>query len=443
MLARVRSRVKGLIDFLMSEPSNPVNRPIWQLVLGFALFVGILAALDGWPLPFIILSILLMVLFHELGHFVTARLTGMKASEFFVGFGPRLWSKTVGETEYGIKAYPLGGYVRILGMNSTEEVPASDEVRTFRASTYPRRVLVASAGSIMHVLLALILVWISLTFFGAVTSYKVSVAGLTKFDHHVVSPAALAGLHDGDRLISINGHLINQETSLSSIVNRNAGKPVTIVLSRMGHRRTVIVTPLDGRKLSTNGQRAVPKGSKSGSYGLIGVELDFRAVQTPENPVSAVGGSVTYVGKVIYQTAINTGKIFLPSGYAGLFHLVTNSQAAANSATGPVPGAERPISMWGVVVAAMTTAKKHPSQLLLLFAVVNIGIGLINMLPMLPLDGGHVAVATYERIRTRRGRARYVADVNKLLPVAYAFMALILVIVVASFYLDITHPLKL
>jgi membrane-associated protease RseP (regulator of RpoE activity) len=427
----------------MSDTRPVANRPIWQLLLGFALFVGVLAVLDGWPLPFIVLAILLMVIFHELGHFLTARLTGMKASEFFVGFGPRLWSKQVGETEYGIKAYPLGGYVRILGMNNTEEVPASDEVRTFRASSFPRRVLVASAGSLMHALLALILVWVSLTFFGPVTGYRASVGTLTKFDHLAMSPAQLAGLHHGDQLVSINGHLINQESSFGDAVNRNAGKTVTIVVRRAGHLMRLRVTPLNGRTVTVKGKSQIPAGTRAGPYGLIGVRLDFAAVQKPESALSAIPGSVAYVGHLIGQTAVNTIKIFTPSSYAGLFHLVTNSKAATQSSTGPTPGVQRPISLWGVITAAITLAKNHPSQLLLLFAVVNIGIGLINMLPMLPLDGGHVAVATYERLRTRRGRARYVADVNKLLPVAYAFVALLLVIVVASFYLDITHPLKL
>jgi membrane-associated protease RseP (regulator of RpoE activity) len=427
----------------MNDTAAQKNRPIWQLVLGFALFVGVLAALDGWPLPFIIFAILAMVLFHELGHFLTARLTGMKASEFFVGFGPRLWSKKVGETEYGIKLYPLGGYVRILGMNNTEEVDPAEESRTFRASTFPRRVLVASAGSLMHAVLALILVWVSLTFFGPVTHYNVSIGSLTKFDHVAASPAQLAGFHPGDRVISINGHSVRQSDSFSSIVNRSVGDRLTVVIRRHGVLKTLVVTPIDGRRLKVNGVSVVPSGTRAGPYGLVGVDLNFDAVQTPESGWSAVPGSFSYVGHLISQTSINTVKIFSPSGYAGLFHLVTNSKAAANSASGSSTGPERPISMWGVVNAAISTAKHHPSQLLLLFAVINIGIGLINMLPMLPLDGGHVAVAVYERLRTRRGRPRYVADVNKLLPVAYAFVFLLLLVVVASFYLDITHPLKI
>ena len=423
----------------MSDPSNPPNRPIWQLILGFALFVGVLAALDGWPLPFIILAILLMVIFHELGHFLTARLTGMKASEFFVGFGPRLWSKKVGETEYGIKAYPLGGYVRILGMNNTEEVEPAEESRTFRASTFPRRVLVASAGSLMHGLLALILVWASLAFFAPINSYKVTIRSLTHFDNVVKSPAQLAGLMKGDLIISIDGHTVDQPNSVADYVHPAAGKRLTVLVRRDGHLHTFTLKPIDGRKLRVKGKPALGSASCSSSFGLIGVDLNLRGVKTHDGVLSAVPGSFAYVGHLIGQTGVNTVKIFSPSGYSGLFHLVTNAKAAGCSAT---TGAGRPISMWGVVNAAITTAKRNPSQLLLLFAVINIGIGLINMLPMLPLDGGHVAVATYERIRTRRGRARYVADVNKLVPVAYVFVALLLVIVVASFYLDITHPLK-
>src|SRR5580658_4239956 len=102
-----------------------------------------------------------MVVGHELGYFVTARMTGMKATQFFVGFGPRLWSRQVGETEVGIKGIWLGGYVKIIGMTSQEDVADDDEPRSFRQATYPRRVLVASAGSIMHLVMALVLAWCS------------------------------------------------------------------------------------------------------------------------------------------------------------------------------------------------------------------------------------------------------------------------------------------
>jgi membrane-associated protease RseP (regulator of RpoE activity) len=122
------------------------------LVVGTALAVAAIVALGGWAWVVVIGAVIAIIMLHELGHFVTARRCGMKATEFFVGFGPRLWSIRRGETEYGIKALPLGGYVKILGMTSAEELDPSDEPRSFVNQSTSKRVLVASAGSIVHLL---------------------------------------------------------------------------------------------------------------------------------------------------------------------------------------------------------------------------------------------------------------------------------------------------
>ncbi|MET0580056.1 MAG: site-2 protease family protein, partial [Ilumatobacteraceae bacterium] len=134
--------------------------PLTAVIAGIVI-VGLLAWLavtNGWMFIFV-LGILVSVFLHETGHFVTARMTGMKATQFFLGFGPRLWSFCRGETEYGIRALPLGAFVRIIGMSNIDEVPSEDEARTYRQQSYPRRMLVISAGSIMHLLIALALLY--------------------------------------------------------------------------------------------------------------------------------------------------------------------------------------------------------------------------------------------------------------------------------------------
>src|SRR4051794_15833038 len=135
-----------------------------------------------------------MIMLHELGHFLTAKRTGMKVTEFFVGFGPRIWSFTRGETEYGIKALPLGGYCKIVGMTNLEDVDPTDEQRTYRSKSYPARVLVASAGSITHFLVAGVLMFSVLAFGGRVTTTTTIAAVESK------QPAAAAGLQQGDRI---------------------------------------------------------------------------------------------------------------------------------------------------------------------------------------------------------------------------------------------------
>ena len=104
-------------------------------------------------------GIIVSVFLHETGHFVTARVTGMKATQFFLGFGPRLWSFRRGETEYGVRLLPLGAFVKILGMTRMDEVPIEDEARTYRQQSYPKRMLVITAGSLMHMLIAVVLLF--------------------------------------------------------------------------------------------------------------------------------------------------------------------------------------------------------------------------------------------------------------------------------------------
>src|SRR4051812_3107095 len=141
-----------------------------------------------------------MIFLHELGHYLTAKWAGMKVTEFFLGFGPRLWSFQRGETEYGIKAIPAGAYVRIIGMSNLDEVEPEDEDRTYRAKPYWRRVSVAVAGSTMHFLLALVLI---LTVFVGFRTIDVSSDEWTFAT--VSGPAEAAGLRPGDRILTIDG----------------------------------------------------------------------------------------------------------------------------------------------------------------------------------------------------------------------------------------------
>ncbi len=138
------------------KPASPVTSIITGLIV-LGLFAW-LAFTNIWMFVFAV-GIIISVFLHETGHFVTARLTGMKATQFFLGFGPRLWSFTRGETEYGVRALPIGAFVRIIGMNNLDEVPPQDEGRTYRQQTFPRRLLVISAGSLMHLLIAVLLLF--------------------------------------------------------------------------------------------------------------------------------------------------------------------------------------------------------------------------------------------------------------------------------------------
>jgi len=214
-------------------------------------------------------------------------------------------------------------------------------------------------------------------------------------------------------------------------VHDHVGRVVTLVVERDGHRMTLHVTPVDGRKLVVNG---VPLAKGSTPQGYIGVELVNQVVH--ESVISAIPSSFSTMGSLITQTAHAFVQRFSPSGLSNLVHLVTTPSSTKN----PTQQLKRPISIVGAARLAVQGSQAGPGILLAVLVTVNISVGLLNILPILPLDGGHVALATYERVRSRRGR-RYHADANKMTPLAYGFMTLLLLLFAATLYLDIAHPI--
>jgi membrane-associated protease RseP (regulator of RpoE activity) len=401
-----------------------------RLVVAICVIVALAFATHTTDLLIVIVAIIAMVMLHELGHFATAKWSGMKVTEYFLGFGPRLWSFRRGETEYGVKALPLGGYVKIIGMSNLEEVPPEDEPRTYREKPFRNRLLVAVAGSAMHFILAVILVFAILVGYGTAASGTVQVQGLSSWQGEPV-PARLAGIEPGDLIVSIDGHPVRADTDVSAVTSVSAGKPVVMVVRRDGVDRTVTLTPVNGHDAIEGGQPAVAAGKNDG---LIGVELGPETV--PVGALTATGRSFTDVGEVMKESVVAVWQRFSPSGIASLFKQVTNSQAAQQaSETG-----SRPESIYGAVRTATQGVQAGWPDFLEVLVVINVFIGMLNLLPMLPLDGGHVAVAVYERIRSRRGRP-YHADVAKLTPFAYTFMLFLGFVVLSALYLDITHPI--
>ena len=383
----------------------------------------------GWTATLVvILALIAMVLLHEFGHFITAKKSGMKVTEFFVGFGPRLWSIRRGETEYGVKAIPAGGYCKIVGMTSEEELHPSDEPRAYRNQAFWKRIVVASAGSVTHILLALVLAFCALFFIGRPAASVVVVQGFTHVAGSSTTPAERAGIQPGDRIVAINGKRVTSPATLSSVVHSSAGTPVQLTVERHGTDYPLTVTPRDGRKEVVDGSTLAPKNGPA--VGYIGVNL-------AEGTTSAgLLGSVRDSGLVVWQTSAATAKgiahLFSPAGISNYVHQVAHPSPHSSSG--------RPESIVGVVRTASQAQQAGMLSLLAVLISINIFLAIMNMLPMLPLDGGHVAIAAYEWARTRKGRPMYRADVTKLVPFAYAFMAFLLLLVAGSMYLDIAHP---
>jgi membrane-associated protease RseP (regulator of RpoE activity) len=345
----------------------------------------------------------------------------MKVTEYFLGFGPRLWSFRRGETEYGVKALPLGGYVKIIGMSNTEEVDPADEARTYRQQPFHNRLMVALAGSFMHFVMAFILVWGLLVGIGQ-QEPSTSVAGFSAVSHGV-DPALTSGLQTGDRIVSIDGRAVTNVAEMEKIIGHHAGVPLTIVVDRGPSARpvTVSVTPA-----------AVAGGPKNSAR--IGIELGTTTARS--SPWHAIDTTGDFIGQITTGTLAALGHTFSPHGLSAFFSQLGNTKAADAAAK----NGTRPESIYGAVRTATQVAQGGGFfDLGQVLANIIIAVGIINLFPMLPLDGGHVLVAVYERVRSRKGKL-YHADVTKLIPVASAFVLFLIIFVAAAVFLDIAHP---
>jgi membrane-associated protease RseP (regulator of RpoE activity) len=403
-----------------------------ELLTAIAVIVGLSVVTGHTDLLIVIVSIILIVMVHELGHFVAAKRSGMKVTEYFVGFGPRLWSFRRGETEYGIKALPLGGYVKIPGMTNLEEVDPADESRVYREKPFHSRLLVAVAGSAMHFVMAFVLLWALISFVGVPNADQVQVQGLNTLGGKP-GPAAVAGVRAGDIIVSLDGKPVNgNDSALTAAIRDRPGQPVALVVSRHGQRQSISVTPANGRLVEEKGVEP-PKGSAP--YGIIGVTLGEPTERS--SPGHALASAGADLGHFMAASVSGVGHLFSPSAFTQRFDQVTSAKAANQAAA----DGTRAESVVGVVQTATDAAQAGIGQLLYILVVINVFFGIFNLFPMLPLDGGHVAIAVYEKIRTGRRRVLYHADVAKLLPFTWAFLILLGVIVVPALLTDILHPM--
>ncbi|MGH9000921.1 MAG: M50 family metallopeptidase [Acidimicrobiia bacterium] len=360
----------------------------------------------------VMFGIVLMIMLHELGHFVMAKRAGMKVTEFFLGFGPRVWSTQRGETEYGVKAIPAGGYVRIIGMNNLEEVDPADEQRTYRSKPYRHRLGVAVAGSTMHFILAFLLLFTVYAAVGLPDSRPV----INQIAQG--SPADRADFQVGDEVVAINGERIDTGEDLSRYVESHGESNLVFTVRRDGGEIDVPATP----QFAGDGDEKVAR---------IGVYLQGYLNTEPVH--TAFANAAVDVPRFGWETIKALGGIFSPSGIENTTDLLSGDGGDDNGRFLSPVGATR--------FAADAVDSGWGAVLMFLFAI-NLFVGIFNMVPLLPLDGGHVAIATYEKVASKVTGRRVTADVRKLLPVTVAVVALLLVIGVTALYLDIVDPIR-
>lgn len=380
----------------------------------------------------VIVAFVAMIMIHELGHFVTAKWAGMKVTEYFLGFGPRLWSVRKGETEYGIKAIPVGGYVKIPGMVNIEKVDPADEPRTYRQQPYWRRMSVAVAGSVTHFIMAFLMLYALFTFVGM--EKEVPRVGSVSELENGPSPAQVAGMREGDEIISYDGVEFTTFGRMASHIQERPGRKIDFVVEREGQRLTLSVTPTDRSKTVVKGDP--PGAQPDRPTGFVGIGPAVGVERT--GPLEAVGKSISELGNITVGTVKGLGEIFSPSGAASYGRQLVESPSSSAKPDGSEP---RFLSPLGFGRLAAQAAEAGIRQVLILLVLINVFVGIFNMIPLLPFDGGHVAIATYERLRSRPDRPHH-ADVSKAMPVFYAVVALLVFIAVSSLYFDVVRPFE-
>jgi membrane-associated protease RseP (regulator of RpoE activity) len=430
---------------LPPEPQGEVAGFDWRLatLLLATAALGVFAGI-GWLIT--IGALVVMIFLHELGHYLTAKWSGMKVTEFFLFFGPKIWSFKRGETEYGIKCIPLGAYVRIIGMsNIDQEVAPEDEPRTFRQQSYPKRLLVVSAGSIMHFLQAFILFFIVFCMLGvpgnSSLAERLGGPSIAEQDWTVGSvqddsAAAAADLQVGDEVLRIDGEPVTTFDDVGPLVAPNPGDEVAVIVVRDGEE--IALTATLGHRTDDASKGFLGIGPTYPELPPVRVNPIHGAVEAGQLTVEAMGQTVTSL------VGFFTGGV---DDFAADVADGGNSEPAASASSGSSSTAsadegdsQRLVSIYGVARIGAAATDDGMIDFLLLFAGINISIGLLNMIPLLPLDGGHAAIATYERLRSIGGR-RYMIDASRLLPMTYAVFMFMMLLGLSAIYLDIVDPI--
>ncbi len=366
-------------------------------------------------------ALILFIVAHEAGHFFAAKATGMKVTEFFIGFGPRIWSFKRGETEYGIKPIPFGAYVKVVGMSALEDVDPDDEGRTYREKPFWAKSLVVLSGVGANFVLAYLI------FFGLALwqGQPVIVDGqpvLTTEIQTIVpdvdgvpTAAAKSDLRAGDQIVSVDGRPIEDWSDLTGSLAPNPNRQIEIGVVRDG---ATIVIPV------TLGERVDPDtGAVSGFLG-VAPAVAIESIGAFE----AAGVAAGQIGSAVPLTLESLGQLFRFDTIGTLLRGLTGAE---------IPTDSRPVSPVGIVQIGAQASEFGIANFIAMLAIINVFLGTLNIIPLFPLDGGHFAIALYERLTGRK------ANMNKLIPVAVTVIVIIGSIGLLAVALDIINPIDL
>ena len=370
-----------------------------------------------------VVALLLSVMVHEFGHYITARKYGMWVSEFFVGFGKRIWSVQRGETEFGVKAIPAGGYCKIEGMSPNDEMPAGQEDRAFYKSSSGKKLVVLGAGSFLHFVLGFVLLF---TLFAGIGTNQV----LPVINEVVPNSAAqAAGIQVGDEIVSINGKRVTEWYKDVEVIRESQGRELSLVLNRNGEEISVTasarLTDLDGT-----------------TRYVLGIVNDVGLKRS--GLLVSIKNSATVTRSFLVESVKSLGK--LPEKIPALWGATVRGEERDPNGLVGVVGVAR---VSGEAVGSdKLTVMERLATFVLIVASLNIFVGVFNLLPILPLDGGHMAVAIADSIRAffarLRGRPRPAPiDVTVLTPITMVVFVVLATLTLLLLVADVINPVTL
>lgn len=360
-----------------------------------------------------LLFLTFFVVLHEYGHYISARRSKIAVSEFFVGFGPKIFSFKRGNTEYGLKAIPLGGYVKIPGMDESEDTTGYESTEVFHNAKWTTKFYIAISGILVNFLTAWLILFAILSINGVnVPTLEISNTG-TSVEGNITAPSVSAGLLPGDEIVSFSEIPLASWDELVTIIEENPGKEVTITFLRNGNLLES-KTVLESRTLNNLkvGYLGVTPTIENEKIGLISA-FKSTTILEAQMTIAAVDGIIT---------------LFSPENIKTLLGTYTGQE---------VPDEVRPLSPIGLARAGSQIAEESYINLFSLLAFVNIFLAVFNALPFIPLDGGRVVLALVEGVTGKK-----VSD-KKLYPIAALVVGIFIFLGITAFYLDITQPIQL